>query len=371
MASKRDYYEVLGLQKGASAEDVKKAFRKLAFQYHPDRNKEPGSEEKFKEISEAYAVLSDPAKKEKYDAYGHAGISGAYSQEDIFRGADFSDIGINIEDIFNRFFGGGFGGGFGFQRIRTGPQPGRNLQTAVEISLEQAASGTEVELSINRLDRCSRCGGSGAEPGTNIVSCPKCGGSGQTQRTVSSPFGRMMTVTTCDRCQGRGRTPEKPCSKCRGDGVEQKRKTINIKIPPGIDEDEYLTLRGQGDVGLYGGPAGDLYVGVRIKQHPQLIRRGQDIIYEAEINYPQAALGAEITVPIIGGESKLKIPAGTQNGAILRMRGLGMPSGFGKGDQLVHISVKVPQKLSKKQRELLEELNKEFINEQKKGWFGL
>ena len=372
MSAKRDYYEVLGIDKGASPEDIKKAFRKLAFELHPDRNKDPGSEEKFKEISEAYAVLSDPEKRQKYDTYGHAGISGTYSQEDIFRGADFSGFGVDMEEILNRFFGGAFGGfgGFGFQRQRSGPQKGRDLETAVEITLEQAATGTTMELSLNRLERCSRCGGSGAEPGSSVITCPKCGGTGQVQRSVASPFGRMITVTTCDRCQGRGKTPEKPCSRCRGDGVEEAKRKIDVKIPPGIDEEMYLTLRGQGDAGQYGGPAGDLYVGVRIKPHQFLLRKGADTIYEAEINIAQAALGTEITVPVVNGEEKVRVPPGTQNGAILRLKGKGMPSRYGHGDHIIHITVKIPTKLSKRERELLEELNKEF-SEEKKSWFRL
>ena len=371
MTAKRDYYEVLGLNKGASPEEIKKAFRKLAFKLHPDRNKDPASEEKFKEISEAYAVLSDPEKKQKYDAYGHAGINGAYSQEDIFRGADFSGVGIDMEDILRTFFGGAFGGGFGgFQRQRGGPQKGRDLQTAVEITLEQAATGTTVELTLNRLEHCNRCGGNGAEPGSSVVNCPKCGGTGQIQRSVASPFGRMITVTTCDRCQGRGRTAEKPCTKCRGDGVEEARRKIDVKIPAGIDEEIYLTLRGQADAGLYGGPSGDLFVGVRIKPHPYLLRKGADTIYEAEINVAQAALGDEITVPVIGGEEKIKVPTGTQSGDIIRLKGKGMPSRHGRGDHLVHVTVKVPNKLSKRQRELMEELGKELGTEtQKKGFF--
>ncbi len=361
MSAKRDYYEILGVRKDASPAEIKKAFRKLAFELHPDRNKNSGSEEKFKEISEAYAVLSDPEKKQKYDAYGHAGISGAYSQEDIFRGADFSGFGVDMEDIFRTFFGGAFGGGFGgFQRQRGGPQKGRDLQTGVEITLEQAATGTTVELNLNHLEHCSRCGGSGAEPGSSVVTCPKCGGSGQVQRSVQSPFGRMITVTTCDRCQGRGRTAEKPCTKCHGDGVEEARRKIDVKIPPGIDDEMYLTLRGQGDAGLYGGPPGDLYVGVNIKPHPYLLRKGPDTIYEAEINVAQAALGAEITVPVIGGEEKVKVQAGIQSGDMIRLKGKGMPSRYGKGDHLVHVTVKVPSRLTKRQRELMEELANEL-----------
>ncbi len=361
MSSKRDYYEVLGVGKDASPEEIKKSFRKLAFELHPDRNKDPTSEEKFKEISEAYGVLSDPEKRQKYDAYGHAGISGAYSREDIFRGADFSGFGIDMEDIFRSFFGGAFGPDFGgFQRQRGGPQKGRDLQTSVEITLEQAATGTTVELNINHLEHCSRCGGNGAEPGSSVIACPKCGGTGQVQRSVQSPFGRMITVTTCDRCQGRGRIAEKPCTRCRGDGIEEARRKLDVKIPPGIDEGMFLTLRGQGDAGLYGGQPGDLYVGVTIKQHPYILRKGADTIYEAEVNVAQAALGADITVPVIGGEEKIKIPAGTQSGDILRLKGKGMPSRYGRGDHLVHVKVKVPSKLSKRQRELMEELAKEL-----------
>jgi molecular chaperone DnaJ len=372
LTTKRDYYEILGIGKDASPEEIKKAFRKLAFELHPDRNKNSGSEEKFKEISEAYGVLSDPEKKQKYDAYGHAGISGAYSQEDIFRGADFSGFGGDMEDILRQFFGGAFGGGFGgFQRQRGGPQRGRDLQTGVEITLEQAAIGTTVELSINRLEHCSRCSGSGAEPGSSVVTCPKCGGTGQVQRAVASPFGRMITVTTCDRCQGRGRTAEKPCTKCHGDGVEEARRQIDVKIPAGIDEEMYLTLRGQGDAGQYGGPAGDLFVGVKIKPHPYLLRKGSDTIYEAEINMAQAALGGEITVPVIGGEERIKVPTGTQSGDIIRLKGKGMPSRYGKGDHLVHITVKIPTRLTRRQQELIEELVKEFgtTEPQKKGFF--
>ncbi len=373
MAQKRDYYEVLGVDRSSSQEDIKKAFRALAFKLHPDRNKEPGAEEKFKEISEAYAVLSDPEKKQRYDAYGHAGISGAYSQEDIFRGAgsDFRDVFSEFgwgDDVFSRIFGSFFGGGFGGFQTQTGPRRGRDLQTAVEITLEQAANGATVELGLNRLERCSRCGGNGAEPGSSVVTCPKCGGRGQVQRAVASPFGRMITVTTCDRCQGRGRVAEKLCSRCHGDGAEEARRKIDVKIPPGIDDDMYLTLRGQGDVGLIGGPAGDLFVGIRIKPHPYLLRKGADIIYEAEVNVAQASLGTEITVPVINGEEKVKIPPGTQSGAIIRLKGKGMPTNYGRGDHLVHVSVKIPDRLSKREKELMEELAKELGTE-KHGFF--
>ena len=374
MTDKRDYYEVLGLDRSASQDDIKRAFRKLAFQYHPDRNKEPEAEEKFKEISEAYAVLSDDQKKAQYDRFGHAGISGAYSQEDIFRGADFSSIFRDMgfgDDIFSRIFGSMFGGGFsGFQtqRRRSGPPRGRDIETRIEITLEQAAFGAEVELSLNRAEKCSRCGGNGAEPESKVVTCPQCGGSGQIQQRTQSLFGQMITVTTCPRCQGRGQIAEKPCTQCGGNGLENKRRTLSINVPEGIDDGVYLTLRGQGDSGPYGGPNGDLYVGVRIKPHKELIRRGNDIIYETVISFPQAALGSEIEVPILKGVEKLKIPSGTQNGDILRIKGKGMPSRYGRGDELVHVTVDIPKKLSRKEKELIKQLEEEMGK--KHGLFG-
>jgi molecular chaperone DnaJ len=373
VTEKRDYYEVLGVTRDASQEDIKKAFRKLAFQYHPDRNKEQGAEEKFKEISEAYAILSDEQKKAQYDRFGHAGISGAYSQEDIFRGANFQDIFRDMgfgDDIFSRIFGSMFGGGFGgFQttRRRSGPPRGRDIETRIEITLEQAAFGAEVELSLNRSVRCSRCGGNGAEPGSRVITCPQCNGRGQIQQRTQSLFGQMITVTTCPRCQGRGQTPEKKCSKCNGNGLENRRRKLSINVPEGIDDGVYLTLRGQGDAGPYGGPSGDLYVQVRIKPHKTLIRRGNDVIYEAEINFPQAALGTEIKVPILRGIEVLKVPSGTQNGDILRLKGKGIPGRYGRGDQLVHITVTIPKKLTRKQRQLIRELDEEL--NRKRGFF--
>ncbi len=371
MASKRDYYEVLGVERGASPDDIKKAFRKLAFQYHPDRNKEPDAEEKFKEFSEAYAILSDTEKRQQYDNFGHAGISGRYSTEDIFRGANFRDIfsefGFNFEDILGRMFGGG---GFNFQRARAGPRRGSDLQTRIQVTLEQAAFGTEVEISLNRLQTCSRCGGNGAEPGTDVSTCPRCNGRGRIERRTQSLFGQMIRVVPCDRCEGRGRIPETPCRTCGGKGLEPGKHRLNVKVPPGIDDGTQLILRGQGEDGPFGGPPGDLYVRVRLKPHPHLLRRGKDIIYEAEINFPSATLGTSISVPSLTGEKSLKVPSGTQSGTILRMRGEGMPSRFGKGDQLVHVTVTIPKKLSRRQRELVEELGKEFdARSNKKGWF--
>lgn len=372
MTEKRDYYDVLGIEKSVSQDEIKKAFRKLAFQYHPDRNKEPDAEDRFKEISEAYAVLSDEQKRRQYDMFGHAGISGRYTQEDIFRGANFQDIfrefGFGFNSIFESFFGGG-SSGFGFRtRTRTGPRRGRDLETRVEITLEQAAFGAEVELSLNRMDICKRCGGNGAEPNTQIITCPRCNGSGQIQQRTQSLFGQMISVTTCSRCSGRGEIAETKCKTCGGAGLEQKRRTLKVSVPEGIEDGIYLTLRGQGDAGQWGGSRGDLYVHVRIKPHKHLIRRGKDVIHETHISFPQAALGAEIKVPTLKGEATLKIPAGTQNNNILRMKGQGIPGRFGRGDQLVHITILVPKRLNKKQKKLITELEEELNKSNKSFW---
>lgn len=369
MAEKRDYYEVLNVERGAPQDEIKKAFRKLAFQYHPDRNKEPDAEDKFKEISEAYAILSDPEKKQQYDMFGHAGIRGRYSTEDIFRGVNLRDIFTEFgfgDDLLGRIFGGIFGGGFsGFQRQR-GPRKGSDLQTRIEIDLEQVAFGTEVEISLNRLQKCNRCDGTGAEPGTDLSTCSKCNGRGRIEHRTQSLFGQMIRVVTCDRCNGRGKTAETPCSNCRGRSLEERKSRLNVKVPQGIEDGTQLILRGQGEDSAFGGPPGDLYVRVRVRPHPYLIRRGKDIIYEAEINFPQAALGTKLQVPSLTGDKSLRVPPGTQSGTILRMRGEGIPNRFGKGDQLVHINVIIPKKLNRRQRELVEELEKEIGDQSKK-----
>ncbi len=371
MSAKRDYYEVLGIDKSASSDDIKKSFRKLAFKYHPDRNKDDGAEEKFKEISEAYAVLSDTKKKAQYDRFGHAGISGAYSQEDIFRGADFSsifrDMGFGGSDVFSSIFGNMFGGGFRTRR-RSGPPRGRDIETRIEITLEQAAFGSQVEISLNRAEKCSKCGGTGAEPDTSVISCPQCGGRGQVQQRTSSIFGQMVTLSTCPRCKGRGKIPETPCTKCGGNGLEDKRRTLNVNIPEGIESGVFMTLRGQGEAGMYGGPNGDLYVQVIIKKHPHLIRRGSDVIHEVDITFPQAALGTSLKVPSLKGEETVKIPSGTQNNDVIRLKGKGIKGRFGRGDQLVYVTVKIPKKLSRKQRKLIETLDEEL--KKNRGFFG-
>ena len=371
MAGKRDYYEVLGVERDASQDEIKRAFRKLAFKYHPDRNKAPDAEERFKEISEAYGVLSDPEKRRQYDAFGFDGIRGRYTTEDIFNSARFRDIfsefGFNFEDLFSRIFSGGFGGfgNFNFQRVRTGPPRGRDLETRIEITLEHAASGTEVEIALPRLKSCSRCGGSGAEPGSSVVTCPKCNGTGRVEHRTVSGFAQMIRVVPCDRCGGYGRVAENPCGTCGGNGLEERRTKIQVKVPPGIEDGSYLVLREQGEDGPRGGPPGDLYVTVRIKPHPYLIRRGMDIIYEAEVNFAQAALGDEIEVPTLTGETTVRVPPGTQSGVIIRLRRKGIKGRLGQGDQLVHISVQIPTKLTRRQRELIEELGKDLGIEEK------
>ena len=363
MSGKRDYYDVLGIDKEVSQDNIKKAFRKLAFQFHPDRNKEPDAEEKFKEISEAYAVLSDPDKKRQYDNFGHAGISGRYSSEDIFRGANFRDIFSEFgfgDDLFSRIFGGVFQGfnNFGFQSQRTrGPPRGRDLQANVEITLEQAAFGAEVELKLNRLEQCRHCSGSGVEPGAKLTTCDTCGGSGQVQTRSQSLFGQMIRIQTCSQCQGRGQIPEIKCKTCGGNGLEERRRTIQVKIPAGVEDGSYLTLRGQGEAGPYDGPKGNLFVVVRVKPHQYLIRRGADVIYEVNISFPKAALGTSLTVPTLEGKSEVKVPPGTQNGTILRLKGQGIPGRYERGDELIHVNVMIPTKLTKKQRELIEELD--------------
>jgi molecular chaperone DnaJ len=368
VAEKRDYYEVLNVERGAPQDEIKKAFRKLAFQYHPDRNKEPDAEDKFKEISEAYAILSDPEKKQQYDMFGHAGIRGRYSTEDIFRGVNLRDIFTEFgfgDDLLGRIFGGIFGGFNGFQRQR-GPRRGSDLQTRIEIDLEQAVFGTEVEISLNRLQKCARCDGTGAEPGTDLFTCSQCNGRGRIEHRTQSLFGQMIRVVACDMCNGRGKTAETPCSNCRGRSLEERKSRLNVKVPQGIEDGTQLILRGQGEDSAFGGPPGDLYVRVRVRPHPYLIRRGKDIIYEAEINFPQAALGTKLQVPSLTGDKSLRVPPGTQSGTILRMRGEGIPNRFGKGDQLVHINVLIPKKLNRRQRELVEELEKEIGDQSKK-----
>ena len=356
MADKRDYYDILGVDKSISGEELKKAYRKLALKYHPDRNKEDGAEEKFKEISEAYGVLSDSEKRTRYDQYGHAGVDGRWSQEDIFRD-------VNFEDIFRGYGGGGssglggifdsiFGGG---GRRRGGPQRGSDLRIDLAIKFEEAYKGVEKSIKLPRTENCSTCGGSGAKPGTNPQTCKTCGGSGQATRAQQTPFGQFMTTSTCPTCRGKGKVVDDPCTECHGSGKVQKKRTIKVKVPGGIESGSRMRVTGEGEHGSAGGPPGDLFVDIYVKPHKLFKRMGNDILVGANISFTQAALGDEITVPTVDGKVKLKVPAGTQPGGTFRVRDKGMPNihGYGQGDLHVQVNVKVPTKLDAKQKELL------------------
>jgi molecular chaperone DnaJ len=358
MTNKRDYYEVLGVPKDAPKQDIKKAYRKLALKYHPDRNKSPDAEEKFKEISEAYAVLSDDEKRGQYDQFGHAGISGRYSWEDIYKSADFDsifrDLGFGFGgfgSIFDMFFGGR-------NRRRNGPRKGADLRSDVKITLEEAAFGLEKELEVPGFDICSACNGSGMKPGINSQKCPKCKGMGEIH--YSKNFGGIYftQVQPCDACNGRGVPLKNLCQVCKGSGAIQTLHKIKLRIPPGIEDGSSLRLAGEGKPGFNGGPRGDLYVVVHVKPHEFFERRGDDILYEAQISFPQAALGIKINVPTLDGEAKLKIPVGTQSGTIFRLKGKGMPHlhGWGKGNQFVNVVVRTPTKLTRRQKKLIKEL---------------
>ncbi|VVB51565.1 Chaperone protein DnaJ [uncultured archaeon] len=363
MATKRDYYEILGVDKKASADDIKSAYRKLAMQYHPDKNKSPDAEEKFKEISEAYAVLSDQSKRQQYDQFGHAGIDQRYSQEDIFRGVDFEDLFRDIGmggmggrgrgggGIFDIFFGGGGGG------RREVPSRGSDLLYELAINLEDAAKGKAVELEVPRTENCDVCHGSGARPGTSPKTCSTCNGSGQVNRTQNTPFGRFMTTSTCGTCHGTGTIIDSPCMTCHGSGTVQKRRKIEVKIPPGVDTGSRLRVSGEGEAGGKGGPTGDLYVEINVRPHNIFTRNENDLIMEATISFTQAALGDEIIVPTLDGKAEMKVPPGTQSGHVFRLKGKGMPGLHysGKGDQLVKIKVEIPTKLTDRQKELLRE----------------
>lgn len=352
--SKRDYYEVLGVAKGATDAEIKKAYRKLARKYHPDvsqDNKEE-AEAKFKEVSEAYEILSDSEKRSRYDQFGHAGTdpngfgAGGFGGA----GADFGGFG----DIFDMFFGGGAGGA-----RRSGPQKGGDLRYDMELSFQEAAFGLEKDIEIMRTENCDECGGSGAAPDSQVKTCPTCHGSGQIQYTQNTPFGRIVQSRTCNSCHGEGKIIEKPCPACHGRGKVRRNRTIHVKIPAGIDNDSRMRVAGQGEPGAKGGPPGDLYLFIRVRPHKIFARRGNDVYCEVKINFPQAALGDEIEVPTLEGKAELKIPSGTQNGTTFRLRNQGIPDvrGYGRGDQHVRVIVKVPTKLTERQKELLREFS--------------
>lgn len=358
---KRDYYEVLGVQKEASKDQIKDAYRKLALQYHPDRNKTPEAEEKFKEISEAYAVLSDDQKRQQYDRLGHQGFDQQYTQEDIFRGADFDtifrDFGGGFNDIFRMFFGGGFGGGYTERSNR-----GQDLLYEMNITLEEAARGVEKEIEIPRMEKCEVCNGYGASPGSQARTCSRCNGAGRIQNMRRSALGMYVQVTPCPDCRGKGKIINNPCRNCNGSGISKKRRKITVKIPLGIDEGYQLRLRGEGNIAENGGEAGDLYVQVHIMPHELFVRDEDDLHYLLMLNYPQAALGTEIQVPTLEGPTTVRIHPGTQVGETIKIKGKGMPRfrGYGKGDLLIRVGVLIPEKITPQQRTLLEQLAREF-----------
>ncbi len=369
--SKRDYYEVLGVSKGTSDADLKKAYRKLAKQYHPDVN--PGdkaAEAKFKEVNEAYEILSDPQKKARYDQYGHAGVdpNGFGSAGAGFGDFDFGSIG----DIFESFFGGS---GFGrSSRSRSGPQKGADLKYSMEISFEEAAFGLERELTINRHESCGACSGTGAKAGTSPTTCSQCNGTGQVQYKQSTPFGQFVNVKTCDACRGEGKIITNPCPTCSGKGKVRKTVKINLNIPAGIDDGQTMSLRGEGDPGVKGGPAGDLFVTINVRPHSLFKRQGNDVVCEMPITFVQAALGSELEVPTLDGKVKYSMPEGTQTGTIFRLKGKGIPylRGNGRGDQYVKVEIDVPKKLNEKQKTILREfadISGDEVYEKRKGFF--
>jgi molecular chaperone DnaJ len=360
MANKRDYYEVLGVPRTSPKDEIKDAYRKLALQYHPDRNKSPDAEEKFKEISEAYAVLSDDEKRTQYDQLGHAGFDQRYTSEDIFRGADFESIfrdigfGSGLRDIFSVFFGD--------RDFREGDTRGRDLGYDLQITLEEAANGAQKEVEIERIEKCEVCGGSGAALNTSARSCPRCNGAGKVQSTTRNAFGMFVRVIPCPTCGGRGKIIDKPCPQCRGIGRTRKERKITVRIPPGIDEGYQLRLSGEGEMTPGAESPGDLYVMIHIAPHRYFKRDENDLLYNLTIGFPQAALGTEVSIPTLEGNTSINIRPGTQPREIIRLRGKGMPRfrGYGRGDMLVRVDIVVPEKLTQQERALLEQLAKEF-----------
>ena len=359
--SKRDYYEILNIPKTASKDDLKTQYRKLALQYHPDRNKAPDAEERFKEISEAYAVLSDDQKRSQYDQFGHAGIDSRYSTEDIFRGVNFDeifrDIGFGFggfDSIFTTLFGG---------RRSRGPPRGQDLRYDMDISLEQAYTGLTKEIEVPRSERCSECGGSGAKPGTSPKKCSECGGTGQIQHVQVTGFMQFSRIEPCRKCRGRGQIIEKPCNVCRGAGLVELHRHISVKVPPGVDTGSQLILRGEGDAPNGGGQKGDLYVVISVRPHEIFQREDNDLVCRIDLSLSKATLGGDIEVPTLDGPARISVPQGTQSGAIFRLRKKGMPGlrYSGRGDELVVVRVKIPAKLSQRQRELIEQLSKEGL----------
>ena len=348
---KRDYYEVLGVSKGASDDELKKAYRKLAKQYHPDLN--PGdtaAEAKFKEVNEAYEILSDKDKRAKYDQFGHAGVDPNFGAGGGFGGFDMGDL--DLGDLFGSFFGGGFGGG---RQSRNGPRKGDSLRANLTITFEEAAFGCEKEINLTRTENCEDCHGSGCAPGTTAEVCSQCRGTGQVrvQRGAGGMF--FSSTVACDKCHGTGKIIHQPCNTCHGDGHVRRQRRITVKIPAGIDNGQAVSLRGQGGAGVNGGPAGDLVVSVNVRPHPKFQRDGSTVLVEEPISFLQAALGDELTIDTIDGPVKYTLPEGTQTGTTFRLRGKGIPNlnGRGRGDQYVTVIVKTPTGLTREQKDAL------------------
>ena len=363
--AQRDYYEVLGINRNATADEIKTAFRNLARKYHPDVNKAPDAEPVFKEINEAYGVLSDPEKRAAYDRYGHAGLNGMGGMPD-FTTIDFSDI-------FEEFFGFGMGGG---GRRRNAPRRGADLSYSLGLTFEEAVFGVEKEIDITRDETCSTCKGSGAEPGTSPVRCSTCGGRGEVRQTRQTFLGSMVQVTTCPACNGSGEVISSPCHICRGRGLERRTVKKLVPIPAGVDNGTQIRLSGEGQPGVNGGPHGNLYIEIRVKEHQFFRRKNDDILLDLNINIAQAVLGAEIEVPTIDGNAKLAIPSGTQPGKIFRLKNKGVANvrGGGRGDQMVIINVEVPTRITAEQRELFETLAKTLgteVRPQEKSFFDI
>ena len=360
MADKRDYYEVLGVDKNASEDEIKKAYRKKAKQYHPDLN--PGDKEaenKFKEVNEAYEVLSDSQKKARYDQFGHAGVDPNYGAG----GGGYGQAGgfdFDLGDLFGSFFGGGFGGGR--QSNPNGPRRGEDIQTKVTISFEEAAKGCKRTVDVNRVDTCPDCHGSGAKAGTSAKTCPECSGRGYVNVQQRTPFGVISTQKSCQRCQGKGKVIDDPCQKCRGTGRVSSRASVDVNIPAGIDDRQVFNISGAGNSGINGGPSGDLKVAVFVRPHAYFERDGYNVWLEQHVSFTQAALGDNLRIPTLDGDVKFDLPAGTQSGTVFSLRGKGIQvlNGRGRGDQLVRIIVDVPKNLTQRQKELLVELEKEL-----------
>lgn len=361
MANKRDYYEVLGVEKGATPEDIKKSYRKLAMQYHPDRNKEAGAEEKFKEISEAYAVLSDEQKRSKYDQFGHKGMEG-YSQSDIYNNFDiFRDMGFgDYDNLFDMFFG---------RSARGQSNRGSDLGAELDIDFKDAAFGCDKEIIVPRMETCEVCQGSGAKPGTKVNTCPQCNGTGQVRQVTQSLFGQMVRVGPCNRCGGRGKSFDVPCPECKGKTKVRKVRKVLIKVPPGVYNGIQLRKSGEGESGSVGGTPGDLYVTIRVRPHQFFQRDGDDIVCVMPVSFAQAALGDEVEIETLTGKKKIRIAPGTQTNSTVTLKGEGIQSlqGHRKGDMRVRLIVKTPTRLSEKQKKLMTEMLAEEKEDAKKG----